>query len=437
LVFESSTLEFVEKVCSRFVETLSTSLMVRELLFSKPEKFRAENHRYFHVTQLMKTKHAISTCLVIVCGFAAALHAQTPPLTPSGPPSDPSTAMKSLNQVEPRTIIGSLPYTISQPGSYYLTGNLTFGDDVTGITISANDVTLDLGGFTLQRTGSAGDSVRSIAINVTGSGVAIKNGHIDGAGAAGRYSHGITGSAGQVVVEGVTVRDCTSSNNIATGVGISLSATSRVANCQVIDAARGVTAGLVESCVLQNTRVIGGNVKNCSVAGANIETSGNVSGCTVTSGVIADAKLAIDCYVETGSDQIGILAKIATRCVVNGTFSSSAISSVIRRDCVSNNAALPTFLDLLSDRHESFALVCARRTRAGGPSAGRARVHHRLHRQVCLRPEHGLAELAARAERWWRGRDGYAVSPQWQGLRPKRRLGGLRRWHASGTDCAT
>jgi parallel beta-helix repeat protein len=56
---------------------------------------------------------------------------------------------------DPRTPITSLPTTISQPGSYYLVGNL----DSTGhgITIQASGVTLDLGGFSLTGDGDPGD----------------------------------------------------------------------------------------------------------------------------------------------------------------------------------------------------------------------------------------------------------------------------------------
>lgn len=128
----------------------------------------------------MKTKHLI--CLAALCGFSTALHAQTPPLTPSGPPSDPTTAMKSLNQVEPRTIIGSLPYTITQPGSYYLTGNLTLSSaGVAGISVQAKDVTIDLNGFTISCTSAANQS----AIDASGAsgstaGLVVKNGTIRG-----------------------------------------------------------------------------------------------------------------------------------------------------------------------------------------------------------------------------------------------------------------
>ncbi len=45
---------------------------------------------------------------------------------------------------------GGFPYTISQPGSYKLSGNLTAPANTRGIVISASNVTLDLNGFTLE-----------------------------------------------------------------------------------------------------------------------------------------------------------------------------------------------------------------------------------------------------------------------------------------------
>ena len=64
--------------------------------------------------------------------------------------------MKSLDQLEPRTPIGAVgestaTIAINQPGSYVLMGNLkvTDGD---GIMINADNVTLDLNGFTISST---------------------------------------------------------------------------------------------------------------------------------------------------------------------------------------------------------------------------------------------------------------------------------------------
>src|SRR5919108_5765842 len=67
-------------------------------------------------------------------------------LTPPGPPGP---TMKTLAQIEPRTPIGSLPFTITDPGSYYLTTNLSGAANNHGISINASDVTLDLNGFAL------------------------------------------------------------------------------------------------------------------------------------------------------------------------------------------------------------------------------------------------------------------------------------------------
>jgi len=67
------------------------------------------------------------------------------------PPGAPGPTMKTLNQIEPRTPISSLPFVISSPGSYYLTTNLS---GTSGITISSGNVTLDLNGFTLQGLGN-------------------------------------------------------------------------------------------------------------------------------------------------------------------------------------------------------------------------------------------------------------------------------------------
>lgn len=51
------------------------------------------------------------------------------------------------------TKITSVPYTISAPGFYYLSGNLTYSGNGNAITVSADNVTLDLMGFSLIHPG--------------------------------------------------------------------------------------------------------------------------------------------------------------------------------------------------------------------------------------------------------------------------------------------
>lgn len=97
------------------------------------------------------------------------------PLTP--PPGAPAPSMKSLDQIEARTPITSLPFSISVSGSYYLAKNLQF-DATSGdaISITAPNVTLDLNGFTISST----DGVTGNAIKVSDNlnNIAIKNGNI-------------------------------------------------------------------------------------------------------------------------------------------------------------------------------------------------------------------------------------------------------------------
>ncbi len=65
------------------------------------------------------------------------------------PPGAPAPTMKTLAQIEPRFPVSFVPTNLTQPGSYYLTATLTTVTNGGGITINANDVSLDLSGFAL------------------------------------------------------------------------------------------------------------------------------------------------------------------------------------------------------------------------------------------------------------------------------------------------
>ncbi|NKB23519.1 MAG: hypothetical protein GKR87_03885 [Kiritimatiellae bacterium] len=89
------------------------------------------------------------------------------------PPGAPAPIMKTLNQIEARTAITNVPYTITNSGSYYLTGNFTGIAGTDGITIDLDNVTLDLNGFTL--TGVPG-SLAGILVPSSRNNVSIFNG---------------------------------------------------------------------------------------------------------------------------------------------------------------------------------------------------------------------------------------------------------------------
>ena len=64
------------------------------------------------------------------------------------PPGSPSPTMKTLGEVESRIPISSLPISITESGSYYLTGNMSASDD--GIKVHADNVTIDLMGYAID-----------------------------------------------------------------------------------------------------------------------------------------------------------------------------------------------------------------------------------------------------------------------------------------------
>ena len=80
------------------------------------------------------------------------------------------------------TPISSVPYTINQPGSYYLSRNLTMTADSNGITVKADNVTIDLMGFTLKGRGTG----EKDGITMNGrSNVEVRNGTVENWGGAG------------------------------------------------------------------------------------------------------------------------------------------------------------------------------------------------------------------------------------------------------------
>ncbi len=226
---------------------------------------------------------------VVIFGVltASAVYGQGP-LNPPGPPGP---TMKTLAQVEPRIPITNVPFTISQPGSYYLTTNLACGSSA--IIIRASHVTLDMMGFSLCGTGSA-DGVHSQGSS-TGVlwDVSIRNGTIVG------FDDGIDFD----YVRGWCLEDLVVASNADDGIhiagGFVGAGGGRMSRCSVLwNGGRGVyTSGdgnLVEECVIVSNRNMGlylcgaygkscdeNVVRDCMIArnGAGIYLDGNQGEC--------------------------------------------------------------------------------------------------------------------------------------------------------------
>jgi hypothetical protein len=259
------------------------------------------------------------------------------------PPGAPAPTMKSLAQIEPRTPISAAPFTITAPGSYYLTTNLTISAG-TAINISANNVMLDLNGFTLFSTetpaaSSVGISLNSVT-NITiirgciSGGVTNNGGTYGGSG----FGSGIYYSGVQPVnarVSGVSVSGCRVN-------GLFLGTSSMVESCTVNTVgnngivAQSVSDSLAQNC--GNTAVYAyANANNCfgynsgSANGVYANTANNCYG-TSSTGTGVTASTANNCYGYAGSTSNGLGATIANSCY-GQSISGNGISSTVATGC--------------------------------------------------------------------------------------------------------
>ncbi len=109
---------------------------------------------------------------------------------PLAPPVGPiASTGKTMSEVEPRIAINSVNtpgdadsvFKITQSGSYYLTGNIAGQSGKHAIQIAANNVTVDLSGFTIQAgAGSLVGVVDTMEETETIDGITVKNGTISG-----------------------------------------------------------------------------------------------------------------------------------------------------------------------------------------------------------------------------------------------------------------
>ncbi|HEV2454305.1 MAG TPA: right-handed parallel beta-helix repeat-containing protein [Verrucomicrobiae bacterium] len=200
------------------------------------------------------------------------------------PPGSPAPTMKSLQEIEPRTIISSASYTITTPGSYYLSNNLavTSGN---AITIAASGVTLDLNGFTLSST-EASPAGYGIYVNDGLQNVTILNGNVQGGvtnngsgvfGGPGFFCGIWANNVSNVRVTGVTVSGC-----LDYGIILNTGNSSVASECTVNSVGvYGFYANVVEHCAASDCGQYG-------IYGAQVSDSYGYSVSTNGYGLVAD-----------------------------------------------------------------------------------------------------------------------------------------------------
>jgi hypothetical protein len=288
----------------------------------------------------MKTKIPIIPALALLALSILNSHFSTAfaqgSLTPSGPPG---ATMLTLSQIEPRTPISSAPFVISHPGSYYLTTNVTFSGG-NAIVISANNVKLDLNGFTISSTLNPPGSYVGVWLyngvspvtNVTIINGFISGGVTNNAGTFGGsgFGYGIygTGSPVNVSVSGVTVSGC-----LYDGIYLGPDNSTMVKSCTVNTVGSyGILAGSVSDSTALNCGnaaiVAATTALNCtgySIGGDGVD-SVNTYNCTGVAsgngnGVYALGGVADNCNGTSDGSGFGVSGVTCNNC--NGTTTSS------------------------------------------------------------------------------------------------------------------
>jgi hypothetical protein len=273
------------------------------------------------------------------------------------PPGAPAPTMKSLDQMEARTAITNISslVTISQPGSYYLTHNLTVttGD---AIDITASQVTLDLNGFTISSTAASATGTAIYLARLDGNtDITILNGHIKSG--VTNTSAGVFGGSG--FVNGIYLNNSASSSNIRIdgisvygclgyGIGLGYNNSTVVDSCNVKVA--GV-AGIYADVVTRSAALTcgSGGILGVSVSdsrGEELKTSGygiqatsvhnSIGFCNGANAIGIDASEANGCSANSyGANSTALHATCANNCTGNDSSPSggTAISATTAINC--------------------------------------------------------------------------------------------------------
>ena len=294
---------------------------------------------------IMKTRLAL---IALVSAFSlqpSTLRAQGS-LTP---PGAPAPTMKSLDQIEARTPIFSAPFTITNPGSYYLTADIRVASG-SAIAINTNQVTLDLNGFSIS-SNEASPAGTGILLAARVSDITICNGHITGGvtNNAGVYSgsgfaNGIYYSGSfpmNIRVTGVSVSGCLNAG-ILLGRG-----NSTVAESCTVQSTGG--NGILASAVSHSTAyqcgaygIVADTASGCYASstgfddGLQADTANNCYGYATGSGHgLYVNKTAINCYGQNYGSGDGLYATVAIGCYGYSS-SGTGLGAYIANSCYSN-----------------------------------------------------------------------------------------------------
>lgn len=258
------------------------------------------------------------------------------------PTSAPGPTMKTLNEVEPRIPISaattpgdlSSKFKITQPGSYYLTENIT-SNFKHGILIASKDVTLDLSGYriysswTLAPIGTNFD-FDGISISAGQSNIEIKNGSIvsntgpTSLGTSKGFRYGINGDINplpnDIKINNVKIHNCRETAFFLPGDHINIE------GCNIVGNANGLSASFVYVIRAGDSSSIVNNI----VSGNAISTNAAVYAISVSS----NSRVLNNIVTRNGKDSTSIRAvSVSSHSIISGnvvTFNGENAVSQVR-----------------------------------------------------------------------------------------------------------
>jgi parallel beta-helix repeat protein len=226
---------------------------------------------------------------------------------------------------------GGFPYVISTANtSYRLTGSLTVPASTNGINVTANNVTIDMNGFSITGPGSTSGVVNGVSASGIAD-VTVENGTITGLGLAivlgtsgiVRNVHADANGFGiyvgdNSVVEGCTANNSTTTYGIACSSGCSISGNTAngnanegifcsVSGCQITGNTANGNIGVgincaSGACVISGNTVLGNPTLGIGCFG---------SGCLISSNSVANGALGIEASDTTTGYSNNVLKNTA------------------------------------------------------------------------------------------------------------------------------
>ena len=254
------------------------------------------------------------------------------------PPGPVAPTGKPLTDIEPRIAVQSLAgdatsvFLISQPGSYYLTGNITGVSGKDAVRITASDVSLDLCGFGIAGPGNSGIN------QAVGTRARILNGLV------GSLSGNAINVGAASVVSDVVVRS-------VPGVGIAAGAQSRIERCSVQGAGIGIqlsSGGTVQGCRVDTSATTGISVGPGSrVSHCDVNNTG--TGVSATASAATNSTVITDCYVANATvDGINVASSgsVVERCAVSSCSTGIRVFGTQSRVALNQVTLCPTGINL-------------------------------------------------------------------------------------------